>query len=57
MKRGLLMKTKDELLQMFREKQKQLEEGTNPQKSVILNVEIILLREIIGDDLPEECQE
>jgi hypothetical protein len=49
------LKTKDELLQMFREKQKQLTEGANPQKALMLNIEIILLREIIGDDLPEEC--
>lgn len=51
------MKTKEELLQMFREKQKELEEGTSPQKALMLNVEIILLREIIGDDLPKECRE
>ena len=44
-------------MQMFREKQKELEEGTSPQRALMLNIEIILLREIIGDELPKECRE
>ena len=51
------MKTKEEILQMFKDKQNELIKGTTPQKALMLNIEIILLREIIGDDIPEKCRE
>lgn len=51
------MKTKTELLEMFAEKTKQLQEGTSPQLSLMLNIELILLIDILGDDLPAEYNE
>ena len=46
-------KAKEKLIKMFEEKQTELVQGATPQKALMLNAEIILLREIIGDKILE----
>lgn len=52
------MKTKEELLQMLQNRLKALQEGTikitDPIRAARMRIELSLLRDILGEDLPQE---
>lgn len=52
------MKTKEELLQMLQNRLEALREGTikstDPIRAARMRIELSLLRDILGEDLPQE---